>query len=72
MVNGAGQHGPELSIASMSVLFVLALVWISLRSLLLLNQIARHTPEARLGREFQGELRARGLLPEDVHPEGDR
>jgi len=72
LVNGAGQHGPELSITSMSVLIVMALVWISLRSLLLLNQIAKHTPEAQLGREFQGELRARGLRPGEERPQGDR
>ena len=47
----------------MALLFVVAFAWLSMRTLLLLVQVDRHSPEARLGRAFQRELRSRGLLP---------
>ncbi len=46
----------------MTLLVLLAFGWLSLRMLLMLTQIARHTPEAQLGRDFQHELQQRGLL----------
>jgi hypothetical protein len=46
----------------MTLLVLLAFSWLSLRMLLMLTQIARHTPEAQLGRDFQLELQQRGLL----------
>jgi hypothetical protein len=48
----------------MTVLFLVALGWLGLRTALLLAQTARHTPEAQLGRAFQQELRDRGLSVE--------
>jgi hypothetical protein len=36
---------------------LLALVWLGLRSLLVLSQMARHSPEAQLARTFENELR---------------
>ncbi len=45
-----------------AALVLVALVWLGLRTALLLAQAARHSPEAQLGRAFQRELRARGLL----------
>jgi hypothetical protein len=47
----------------MTLVFLLAFLWLSARTLMLLAQVGRHTPEARLGREFARELRERGLLP---------
>jgi len=55
----------------MTLLVLLAFGWLSLRTLLMLAQIVRHTPEAQLGRDFQLELRQRGLLhqpPEPLEP----
>ena len=46
----------------MVVLVVLALVWLSLRTLLLFVQSNRHSSEATLGRAFQHELFNRGLI----------
>jgi hypothetical protein len=46
----------------MTLVFLMAFVWLSMRTLLLLNQVHRHSPEARLGRAFQQELRSRGLI----------
>lgn len=46
----------------MTLLVLLAFGWLSLRTLFMLAQIARHTPEAQLGRDFQLELKQRGLL----------
>ena len=45
------------------VLFV-GLSWLALRTVLVLvlAQVNCHTPEAQLGREFQSELKQRGLL----------
>jgi hypothetical protein len=48
-------------IAAMALLIVLALSWLGLRTLLLLAQAARHSPEAQLARLFEQELRQRGL-----------
>jgi hypothetical protein len=53
---------------AMTVVFLLAFSWLSVRTLLLLAQLERHTPEAELGRAFQRELRQRGLIPD--HPPG--
>lgn len=57
----------------MTLVLLLACAWLSMRTLLLLSQVNRHSPEARLGRSFQQELRNRGLIagPSDVdrlHP----
>jgi hypothetical protein len=45
----------------MSMLILVALGWLGLRTLLLLAQVARHTPEAQLARSFEQELDQRGL-----------
>jgi hypothetical protein len=45
----------------MTLLFIVAFGWLSMRTLLLLVQVNRHSPESRLGRAFQQELRSRGL-----------
>ena len=52
----------------MTVVVLLAFSWLGVRTLLLLAQAGRHTPEAQLGRAFQQELRQRGLIPD--HPPG--
>lgn len=52
----------------MTLVFLLAFVWLSFRTLLLLAQVGRHTPEVELGRAFQRELRQRGLIPEQPRP----
>ena len=46
----------------MTVLVLIGLSWLGMRSLLLLAQVNRHSPGARLGRSFQQELRNRGLF----------
>jgi len=46
----------------MTLLLFAGLGWLMLRAVLVLAQIERHTPEAQLGRDFQSELRERGLL----------
>ena len=46
----------------MTLLFIVAFGWLSMRTLLLLAQVNRHSPESRLGRAFQQELRNRGLI----------
>ncbi len=46
----------------MTLLFIVAFGWLSMRTLLLLAQVNRHSPESRLGRAFQQELRDRGLI----------
>ena len=48
--------------AGMTLLFIVAFGWLSMRTLLLLAQVNRHSPESRLGRAFQQELRNRGLI----------
>lgn len=45
----------------MTLLLLVGLGWLGLRTLLLLSQLSRHSPEARLGRAFQQELSDRGL-----------
>jgi len=45
----------------MALLILVALGWLGLRTLLLLAQVARHTPEAQLARSFEQELDQRGL-----------
>jgi predicted ThiF/HesA family dinucleotide-utilizing enzyme len=45
----------------MTLLLLVGLGWLGLRTLLLLSQVSRHSPEARLGRAFQQELSDRGL-----------
>lgn len=44
-----------------SLLILLALGWLGLRSLVVLAQVGLHSPEARLARSFEDELRQRGL-----------
>jgi hypothetical protein len=56
----------------MSVLILLALCWLGLRTLMLLAQVARHTPEAQLARSFEQEVRERGLGSDGSLREGDR
>jgi len=46
----------------MTLLLVVGLSWLACRTFLVMAQIDRHTPEAQLGREFQSELKQRGLL----------
>jgi hypothetical protein len=46
----------------MTLVFLVPLAWLSIRTLLLLAQVNRHSPEARLGRAFQQELLNRGLI----------
>jgi hypothetical protein len=50
----------------MTLLFIVVFGWLSMRTLLLLAQVNRHSPESRLGRAFQQELRNRGLTVEPV------
>ena len=50
--------------AGMTLLFIVAFGWLSMRTLFLLAQVNRHSPESRLGRAFQQELRNRGLTAE--------
>jgi hypothetical protein len=47
----------------MTLLLVVAFGWLSMRTLLLLAQVNRHSPEAQLGRSFHQELHNRGLFP---------
>lgn len=46
----------------MAFVFLLAFAWLGMRTVLLLAQVNRHSPEASLGRAFQHELRNRGLI----------
>ncbi len=57
-----------MSTPTMTLVFLLTLLRLSGRTLLLLAQVGRHTPEAKLGREFQQELRQRGLVEERPSP----
>jgi hypothetical protein len=59
-------------VPAVSLLILLALGWLSLRSLLVLGQMARHSPEAQLARTFENELRQRGLLDEAGEQSLDR
>jgi hypothetical protein len=51
----------EIQVPRVSLLILLALGWLSLRSLLVLAQVGLHSPEARLSRAFEQELQQRGL-----------
>ena len=55
----------------MGLLVLFALVWLVLRSLLLISQVARHTPEAQLARSFEEELRDRGYRLDGTRMDGD-
>ncbi len=46
----------------MTLLLLVGLGWLSLRTVLLLSQVSLHSGEAQLGRAFQQELRDRGLI----------
>ena len=46
----------------MMLVLLVACVWLSARTLLLLTQVNQHSPEARLGRAFLQEMRNRGLI----------
>lgn len=50
-----------VQVPHVSLLILLALGWLSLRSLLVLAQVGVHSPEAQLSRSFEQELRQRGL-----------
>ncbi|GDX71878.1 hypothetical protein LBMAG39_03110 [Cyanobium sp.] len=55
--------------AMVTTLFGVALVWLSLRTLLLLAQVNRFAPESRLSRAFRQELMHRGLIPDPADVE---
>jgi hypothetical protein len=55
----------------MTVLVLIALGWLGLRTLLLLAQVAHHRPEAQLARSFEQELAQRGLRPPSGPSSGD-
>lgn len=59
---------PELT-TMVTTLFGVALVWLSLRTLLLLAQVNRFAPESRLSRAFRQELMQRGLIPDPADAE---
>ncbi len=46
----------------MTLLLLVGLGWVSLRTVLLLSQVSRYSGEAQLGRAFKQELRDRGLI----------
>lgn len=52
----------------MAVLILLAVGWLGLRTLVVLAQVERHSPGTQLGRRFQAELQARGLLQPPQEP----
>ena len=65
----SGQYQTAIWATKMTLVFLLAFIWLSARTVLLLAQVERHTPEAQLGREFHRELRERGLFsPEHLQP----
>ena len=49
--------------AAVNLLVLVALVWVVLRSWILLVQVARNQIDLELAEAFQVELRRRGLLP---------
>ena len=53
---------PHMTQPFMTLLLLVGLDWLSLRTVLLLSQMSRHSGEAQLGRAFQQELRDRGLI----------
>jgi hypothetical protein len=55
----------------MTVLILMALGWLGLRTVLVLAQVARHSPEAQLARSFEQELAERGLRPPSAPGSGD-
>ena len=55
----------------MTVLILIALGWLGVRTLLLLAQVARHSPEAQLARSFEQELHERGLRQPGAPGGGD-
>ena len=60
---------PGLTLMVMMLLFGVALVWLSLRTLLLLAQVNRFAPESQLSRAFRQELVHRGLIPDPADVE---
>ena len=56
---------------AMTLLILVALSWLGMRTLLLLAQVARQTPEARLARSFEQELTQRGLRSGSMLGGGD-
>jgi hypothetical protein len=56
---------------AMTLLILVALSWLGMRTLLLLAQVARHTPEARSARSFEPELTQRALRPGSMLGGGD-
>ena len=57
------------STSMVTTLFGVALIWLSLRTLLLLAQVNRFAPESRLSRAFRQELMHRGLIPDPADAE---
>ena len=51
----------------MTLLLLVGVGWVSMRTVLLLSQVSRHSSEAQLGRTFQQELRDRGLIDAPPH-----
>jgi len=60
---------PGLTLMVTTLLFGVALVWLSLRTLLLLAQVNRFAPESQLSRAFRQELVHRGLIPDPADVE---
>jgi hypothetical protein len=58
-----------LAAVVITLLFGVVLVWLSLRTLLLLAQVNRFSPESRLSQAFHQELLDRGLLPDSADVE---
>jgi hypothetical protein len=55
----------------MTVLILMTLGWLGLRTVLVLAQVARHSPEAQLARSFEHELAERGLRQASGSAGGD-
>lgn len=60
---------PGLTLMVTTLLLGVALVWLSLRTLLLLAQVNRFAPESQLSRAFRQELVHRGLIPDPADVE---
>ena len=60
---------PGLTLMVTMLLLGVALVWLSLRTLLLLAQVNRFAPESQLSRAFRQELVHRGLIPDPADVE---
>jgi hypothetical protein len=54
--------GAESVMPVVLILLVVASCWVALRVLLISSQITAQRPETLLARQFQAELRQRGLL----------